>query len=345
MKIVILGGGFCGAWVAKKLDKKKNLEIVLIDSKEYFEYNPSLWKLLLDTSFYKHLIIPHTSYLRNTRVVTSPLVSVTPTAVQTKKQTIPFDYLVIATGIDYPILLKNTRDVFAVKSGKEVMKYTEQMKKAHTILIIGGGLIGVEVAGELATNAPDKQIIIVHPFDRLLERNNPAVSAYAKKFLEEKGIQIIFNEKIVDHKKGTFLTNTNRSIKADVGVWCGGIKCNPWFMKDFSAAIFTEKKSLKVNQYLQLEGYPQIFIGGDINDINEEKTAAAADRQAIFITANILRMVKGKKPYRYNPIMLPMDISLGRYNGIIVYPPFMLPGLIAAFIKKLVEKLAMLRLS
>jgi len=344
MKIVIIGGGFCGAWVAKKLEKNKNHEVTLIDAKEYFEYSPSLWKLLLDTSIYKHLSTPHAVYLRNTRVVTDLLVAVTPTIVQTKKEKIPFDYLVIATGIDYPIFLKNTRNVFAVKSGQDVMKHTQQVIKANTILIIGGGLIGVEVAGELATHAPTKQIIVIHPFRTLLERNIPAVSGYAKKFLEEKGVELIFNEKIVDYKKGVFLTNTNRSIKADVGIWCGGIRCNPWFMKEFPDSIFTEKKALKVNHYLQLTGYQQIFVGGDVNDIHEEKTAAAADRQAIFITANILRMIKGKKPYRYKPILLPMDISLGRYNAIIVYPPFVLPGVIAAIVKKLVEKIAMLRL-
>jgi NADH dehydrogenase FAD-containing subunit len=345
MKIVIIGGGFCGAWVAKKLEQNRTLEVVLIDTKEYFEYSPSLWKLLVNPNFYKRLIIPHTSYLKNTRVVTDPLVSVTPTTVHTKKEKIPFDYLVIATGIDYPIFLKNTRDVLTIKSGQEVMKYTDQVAKAHTILIIGGGLIGVEVAGELATHTPEKHIILVHSFGRLLERNTPAVSVYAQKFLEEKGVEFIFNEKIVDHKKGTFLTNTDRSIKADVGIWCAGIKCNPWFMKDFPASILTEKKSLKVNHCLQLKGYPQIFIGGDINDIDEEKTAAAADRQAIFITASILRMTAGKKPYRYKPIILPMDISLGRYNGIIILPPFMIPGVIAALVKKLVEKIALLRLS
>ena len=99
-----------------------------------------------------------------------------------------------------------------------------------------------------------------------------------------------------------------------------------------------------MNQYLQLEGYSHIFIGGDINDEDEEKTAAAADRQGIFIASNISRMIAGKKPYNYAPIAFPMDISLGRYNGIITYPPFMIPGVIPAIIKKLVEIIGIARL-
>lgn len=104
------------------------------------------------------------------------------------------------------------------------------------------------------------------------------------------------------------------------------------------------KKALKVNQFLQLEGFPRIFIGGDINDVDEEKTAAAADRQAIHIAANLPRMIAGKKLYRYTPITMPMDISLGLYDGIITYPPFMMPGGVPALVKLLVEKLALKRL-
>jgi len=344
MKVVILGGGFCGAWVAKKLDRLNDLDVVLVDTKDYFEYSPSIWKLLLDTRMYPKIIVPHTRYLKRTRIVTDPLIQVTPSFVQTKKEKIRFDYLVISTGIDYPIFLKDKQNVFTVKSGTEVMKYTKKVLAAKTILIIGGGVIGSEVAAELATHAPEKKIIVVHPHDRLLERNPPSVSRYAKKFLEGYGVQIIFDEKIVDHKKGVFLTSTNRRIKADLGIWCAGITCNPWFLKEFPAWIFTEKKSLKVNQYLQLEGYPHIYIGGDINDEDEEKTAAAADRQGIFIASNIPRMIAGKKLYKYAPIAFPMDISLGRYNGIITYSPFMIPGVISAIIKKLVEIIGIARL-
>jgi NADH dehydrogenase FAD-containing subunit len=344
MKVVILGGGFCGSWVVKKLDRNKNLDVVLLDKKDYYEYTPSIWKLLTNTSYHKQIIIPHAHYLKRTRIVTDPLVRVTPTSLETKKEHIPFDYLVISTGIDYPIFLQDKKNVFTVKSGAEVLKYSKQVAKAKKILIIGGGVISTEVAGDLSTCTSGKQILLVHPYDRLLERNTLSVSRYAKKFLEEHGVQIIFREKIVGHEKGVFLTNSNRRINADLGIWCAGIKCNPWFMKEFPASIFSEKNALKVNQFLQLEGYPHIFVGGDINDVKEEKTAAAADRQAIAIYTNISRTIAGKKLYRYTPITLPMDISLGLWDGIITYPPFLLPGVIPAFVKLLVEKLALRRL-
>jgi len=344
MRVIILGGGFCGALIAKKLDRQKELEVILIDKKDYFEYSPSLWKLILEPNYHKKIIVPFKNFLKRIRVITDPLIRVTPRFVETEKEKLTFDYLVISTGIDYPIFLENKNNVFTIKSGLEVFEYSKKVSKAKTILIIGGGLIGSEVAGELATKMTDKKIILIHPHDRLLERNTRSTSKYAKKFLEEHGVQIIFKEKVVDHKNGIFITDTKRRIKADIGIWCAGIKSDPWYIKEFSTSIFTEKKALKVNKFLQLEGYPNIFVGGDITSTIEEKTAASAERHRNLIFTNILRTIKNKPLIVYKPRKEPMVISLGRGDGILTYWVFVLPGFIPAIIKLFVEKAGVERL-
>jgi NADH dehydrogenase FAD-containing subunit len=344
MKVIILGGGFCGAMIAKKLDREKKFDVTLIDTKEYFEYTPSLWKLLLRPSYHQHLMIPYNKFLKRTRIITDPLRYVTPEVIETKKETLPYESLVISTGIDYPIFLKNKRNVFTIKSGAEVIQYNEKVAQATTILIIGGGLIGTEVAGALAKTVPEKQIVLIHPHDRLLERNTKTVSEYAKKYLDEHGVQLIFNEKVVDHKRGVFITNTQRSVKADLGICCAGIRANPWFMKNFPSSILTEHNALKTNQFLQLENYPNIFVGGDITSITEEKTAACADRHGHIISENILRVFKKKPLVVYKSRKEPMVISLGNGDGILTYPPFVIPGFIPAILKLLVEKIGIKRL-
>jgi apoptosis-inducing factor 2 len=345
MKVVILGGGFCGALIAKKLDRQKELEVILIDKKEYFEYSPSLCKLLSSPSYHNRIIIPFAQFLKHTRVITEPVVNVTPKVIETKKEKLSFDYLVIATGIDYPIFLENTKHVFAVKSGIEVIQFSHRIKEAKTILIIGGGLIGTEVAGELAIQTREKQIILLHPHDRLLGRNTKDVSRYAKKYLEEHGVQVIFNERIVGHSNGFFITDTQRRIKAEIGIWCAGIKSNPWYMKMFPSSVFTGQNALKVNHFLQLEGYPNIFVGGDITNIPEEKMAANAERHAQIISKNILSSFQRKPLCVYKPKRQPMVISLGNWNGIITYPPVTIPGFIPAIIKLLIEKVVIKQFS
>jgi len=344
MKIVIVGGGFCGSIVAKKLEKNKNFQVTLIDKKRYFEYSPSLAKVLFDPSYIKKISVPFSKFLKNTKFVNDSIINVRPNKVETTNGIFPFDYLVLCPGIDYPIMLKNKKQVITLKSGAEISEFSSAVQQAQSVLIVGGGLIGTELAGEFATRIPEKKVIIVHQYNRLLERNSPWISLYARKFLDQRGIEIIFGEKVVDHTNGIFTTNKDRVIKADFCIWCTGISYNPFFMKGFEESIFTKKNALTVNQYLQLKDHPNIFVGGDLTGVDEEKTAAHANNHASVIAENINRIIKQKSLVSYKSHVEPMDISLGSWDGIITYPPFILVGLIPGLIKQLIEKIALKRL-
>ncbi len=338
MKLVILGGGFCGALVARLLDKRKDIDITLIDKKNYFEYTPSIHKVIFNASYHKKIAVPFSHFLKRTKVVTDKLVHVTPKFVETEKGKIPFDYLVIAAGIDYPIFLENKENVCTLKVGIEAAEMGAKILTQEHILIIGGGLIGTEIAGELVTKTHGKRLVIVHPPDRLLERNPEKASKYALKFLEKHGAQIIFGERVVDHKGSMFITDKGREIDAEAAIWCAGIRCNPWFMKGFSDSIFTERKALKVNQYLQLEGYSNIFAGGDINSVQEEKTAQNAERHAHLIVKNIDRLKSNKSLIAHKARSAPLVISLGDWTGIMTLPNGgVINGFLPGILKWLIE--------
>ena len=336
MKVVILGGGFCGALAAKLLDKKH--EVVLIDKKDYFEFTPSIHKVIFNAGYHGKITVPFRHFLKNARIVTDKLLHVTPNFVETEREKITFDYLIISAGIDYPIFLGNKENVCTLKSGKEAAVMGANILSAERILIIGGGLIGTEIAAELVTKTKGKRLVIVHPPDRLLERNPVKASNYARKFLEAHGAQIIFGEKVVDHKGSTFITDKGRKIDAEAGIWCAGIKCNPWFMKGFPESIFTERKALKVNSFLQLEGYSNIFVGGDINSVQEEKTAQNAERHAHLIVKNIERLQNQQALIAHKPRSAPLVISLGDRAGILTFPNgWVVNGFFPGILKGLIE--------
>jgi NADH dehydrogenase FAD-containing subunit len=337
MKLVIVGGGFCGALIARILDKRKEIETTLVDKKTYFEYTPSIHKVVFDPCYRQKITVPYSYFLKYTRIVKSNFLEVTPEFVETEKERIYFDYLVISTGIEYPIFLENKKNVFALKSGIEAVKMSGSILEAECVLIIGGGLIGTEIAGELGTKTESKRLIIVHPHNRLIERNPEKASNYAQNFLEKRGVQIFFGEKVIDRKDGVFLTNKGRIIEADVGIWCAGIRCNPFFMKGFPESVFTDKNALKVNKYLQLKGYSNIFVGGDINSIPEEKTAQNAEQHAHLIIKNLERLIKNRPLIAYKPRNGPLLISLGDLTGILTFRRFSITGLFPVILKKLVE--------
>lgn len=338
MKVVIVGGGFCGARAAMLLEKNTDWEITLIDKKTYFEFTPSIHKVIFDAGYHKKIISPFRRFLRRTKIVNDVLTAVTPTQVVLENETLQFDYLLVASGIDYPIFLENKENVFTLKNGVEAAKIGEKVVSSPKVLIIGGGLVGVEIAGELLTKNNHRDVTIVHPFDRLLERNPEKASNYAQKFLEKHGAKIIFGEKVVGHEGNKFFTDKGTEVEADVGLWCAGIKCNPWFMKGFPEDVFSERRALNVNEFLQLKGFDNIFVGGDINSVKEEKTAQNAERHAALIVNNMILKANSKPLVAHKPRSAPLVISLGDKFGIMTLPNgWVVNGRFPGWLKHVIE--------
>ncbi len=337
MKLVILGGGFCGLEVLKSLKKYKNIEITLIDKKTYFEYKPSFHKVAVNLKYKNKILIPYNPFLNNAEIIDEKISEIRPKYVRTEKKKINFDYLVISTGIDYPIFLKNKKNVYTLDSIKNAQRIGQKLKLSKNILIVGGGLIGTEIGSEIVKKYPNKRITIVHPPNRLIERNPKKASKYAHKFFAKYKTKIIYGQKVVDNKNGVFITDKNKKIKSDFAIWCAGIKSNPNFMKNFNPSIFTEKNALEVNKYLQLVGYPNIFVGGDINSVIEEKTAQNSEIQAKLIAKNIVNHAENKPLYIYKNKKRPLIISLGNKDGLIIIKNNVIKGIIPALLKKLIE--------
>lgn len=69
MKAVIAGGGFCGAVVAKSLQKQKGMEVTVIDEGDRFEYYPSLPNMITDTTLKEKITLPHSRFLDDTEII------------------------------------------------------------------------------------------------------------------------------------------------------------------------------------------------------------------------------------------------------------------------------------
>ena len=145
-QIVIIGGGFAGTHVAKKLEN--TFSVTLIDSKDYFEFTPSVLRTLVEPVHVKKIQALHSHYLHKTHVVRSCVNDVTPTQVITDHESFPYDYLVIASGSSYALPIKE-KEVVATSRASTLRLYAHKVRDAKSILIVGGGLVGVEVAAEI----------------------------------------------------------------------------------------------------------------------------------------------------------------------------------------------------
>lgn len=337
-KVVIVGGGFSGAYCAKKL--QKTFDVTLIDTKDYYEFTPSILRTLTEINHLKKIQKKHTDYLPQANIIIDKVTTITPTLVKTKTKEIFYDYLILASGSTYSIPIKEQGLILATR-GKHLKEAHEKLARANTILIIGGGLVGVELAAEIIEHYPNKKVTIAQSGNTLMKRMSQKACNYAEEYLRKKGVIILKNERVNDKKNNTYTTTHGNIIIAELAFLCTGISPNTDYLKEEMKELLDEKNNIKVSTTLQTENYHNIFASGDITNIKEEKTAQNAEHHAKIIIKNILRKEKGKTLKEYIPKSSPMVISLGKKNGILIYKNIVLTGIIPGILKSIIEYKAM----
>ena len=338
MRVAIIGGGFCGATIAKNLDSEKDISVTLIDKNSYFEYNPSAHKCITNPGYQQNIQVPFNEFLAYTSIIREDIKRVFPSEIHTESKRVEFDYAVFCMGCSYPIFLSNAEHVYRMTRSDDAKQLFKALKTAKNVLIVGGGYIGTEIAGELATKRSDLNIMMVHPHSRILERSPSIASCYATKFLRKRGVRLLLNDKVVSHpNEQEFMTKSGKKIDADICIWCAGIKFDTSYLEGFISHSTDERNRINVNEFLQLVEYPHIFAGGDITAIGEEKTARKAELHAKVIATNIKRLHQEKSLVKYRKATSPMVISLGDNHGIGVYGRIVIPGILAGIGKWLIE--------
>lgn len=333
-KLVIIGGGFAGSKIAKKLENK--FETTLIDEKDFFEFTPGILRSIIEPKNLCKIEIKHSDYLKNTKFVKDCVVEIRENRVFLKRHDhLKFDYLVISSGSSYKNPIK-VNDILIADRGRNLTKYHNRLEKSKKIIIVGGGVVGVEMAAEIVCKYPKKKVKIIQSAEKIILRNHSRSIKLAEKFLEKKGVEIICNEKVVKQNEKNVETHSGKNYECDLLILCTGISPNSDFIE---RKYLDKRKYVIVNEYLQMNGKENIFVCGDVASINEEKTAQSAEKQADIVIKNLT----SKNLEVYNIRKRPMVISLGKYKGIFEYKKFVFGGFIPAFMKWLVERKTMLR--
>lgn len=341
-KVVIIGGGFAGLFLAESLNKDFN--VILIDSKPFFEFTPGILRTIVEPKHADKIQVMYKKILKNTEFILDSVKSLSEKKVKLEGgDELSYDYLVIASGSGYREPIKEQRVVLASRANTLVDAH-QQVQLAESICIIGGGTVGVELAAEIGAKYRGKKIHLVHSRDRLMERNNPKSSDYAAYFLNKNSVNVIFNERVVKGDSKSVETDKGNKIEYDIVFSCMGIKPNSDFMSGKMKKYIDEKGFILVNEFLQVDGFKNIFAVGDVNNSKVEKTAQNAKNQANIVVKNILALENGKELTKYNEEKTPVVISLGKYNGILEYKGFVFTGIIPASIKWFVEKKEILSL-
>lgn len=304
-RVVIIGGGFAGLALAKKL-KNKSLQVVLLDKHNYHTFQPLLYQVATGGLEAGSIAYPIRKVIQEYQDFYFRLTSVKEIDTQNQKiiseiGDLHYDYLVIATGskTNYfgnkeiernSMSMKtipqslNIRSLILENFEQAVLTKDEADKNALiNFVLVGAGPTGVELAGALAEmkrailqkDYPDldiskMEINLVQSGDRVLNTMSEKSSAAAEKFLIDLGVKVWKNIRVTNYDGRTITTNSDLTFETATVIWTAGVQGAAIHGLD-AKSLVERVERIRVNQYNQVVGYDNIFAIGDIASMESEK--------------------------------------------------------------------------
>lgn len=262
-KVLILGGGFAGVSVARKLERSKAaLDIVLVDRKNTTLFTPLLPEIAGGDVELHHIVRPLRAMLSRARVLAGEVLSIDtagrsvcvrhPAGGLVSELT--YDQLVVALGVEpstfglpgvaeHTIAMKTINDAFRFRN--ETIQALEtadacaedaERRRLLTFVIVGGGFTGIEVTGELhkflhsalwfykTIDRSEVRIVLIEATSRLLPELPIRFGEHARRRLESCGIEIRLGEKVSGASQDGLTLTSGELIPSAVILWSAGMR-------------------------------------------------------------------------------------------------------------------------
>lgn len=338
-RIVIIGGGFAGLTLAKKIDPKR-YQVVVLDKHNYHTFQPLLYQVATaglepDSIAYPLRKIFQEIEGLHFRLAEVKHIDPSKKIISSEIGELHFDYLVIATGSktnyfgnqkieSLSIPMKSLPEALNLRSlilqNFEASILTSDLKERERLMnyvIVGGGPTGVELAGALAelkshvlpADYPDLDlrrmtIHLVEASPRLLNGMSDKAGKTAHKYLQKLGVNVWLNTAVQDYD-GSSVTTAEKKLPASTLIWAAGVT------GAIIEGISTEYQKggrFSVDATNQIIGLEGIYAIGDVAVMMDEKhpkghpmVAPVAIQQAENLANNLHRISNGIAliPFQY----------------------------------------------
>ncbi|EEY68268.1 pyridine nucleotide-disulfide oxidoreductase, putative [Phytophthora infestans T30-4] len=361
MRIVIVGGGQaginCAQNLAKTLTEADSTEVVVLEKSGHFYHTLGAARACVDPDYAKNMFVPFDNAIPKSssgfvRIEHAVAIGISPDKKEisfqtinaddnknTKTEKLNFDYLVLATGSTYTVPIKQDPEDYRRETTEaKLQEVRSEIENAAKILIVGGGAVGCEMAGQIKAKFPEKNVTILEAHSELISRNKLSDNFYSKLHaaLDAIKVNVILGERLTERfpgnsfEKRTLRTDKGTEIESDIQLLCGGFHPVLDLVKAMVPSLITEQGSIKVNELLQLdnEKYANIFALGDSSNHETPKMAFWAADQGKFLAAQLAAVVQKKqdgfsKPYpkvTTEAVILQWDLaeSLNYQSGVVL---------------------------
>lgn len=366
--VVIVGGGFGGIEAAKAL-RRAPVDVTLIDRSNHFVFQPLLYQVATGALAPSDIAVPIRWVLRSVRNTTVLAANVSSIDKERRSvqlsngRELPYDYLILAAGSRHAYFghdewepcapgLKTIEDALEVRNRflsafeRAELATSDAERAEHlTIVIVGGGPTGVELAGIMVSIArrafrrdfrrfdpATARIILVEAGPRLVPAFKEHLSARALRDLRSLGVEVRLNTPVTAISEG-MVHFAEEQIASRTVFWAAGNRGSS-LSQAFPTCV-DKASHVMVSADLSLPGHPEIFVVGDQAAINNPsgkpvpRVAQGAMQSGHRAAKNIADEIRGRprKPFRYQNHG---DLAvIGRYRAVAEFPWFTISGVTA----------------
>ncbi len=298
MKIVIIGAGFGGLKLARKLNNKPGFEVLLIDKFNYHQFQPLFYQVATAGLDASNISFPLRKVFQNSKNVRIRLaelkeVRATENIVITDTEDISYDVLVLATGADTNFFGNPhmADKAFPMKSTVEALqlryrilqnlelavtvKDPDELQRLLNIVVVGGGPTGVEVSGALAEmrnyilpkeypelDFSKMNIFLLEGADRILATMSEKSTNDSIKYLSRLGVELRLNTLVNGYSGTDVALKDGTTIPASTVIWAAGIKGN--VPEGIDKSLIARGNRIKTDRQCKIEGHNNIYAIGDL---------------------------------------------------------------------------------
>ncbi|KAK4229201.1 hypothetical protein QBC38DRAFT_543532 [Podospora fimiseda] len=366
LNVVVVGGSYVGVATVKELLSilPTTHRIILVEPHTHFHHLFAFPRFSILPTHEHKSFIPYTSlfpsssphkiiHARATSLSVNPnllqLDRSIPFSNSTSSTEIPFDYLIAATGttLSFPGTMPFDSKPASIKS---LQSYQEQIARTDSVLIIGGGAVGVQMACDTKEIYPEKKVVLVHSRERVMKGYEKGLDEVIQRRFKELGVDF-FGGKRVKIPEGGFTFEEGKEIEVEMQGGKGVLKAglvvqatgqkpnNGWIVKGLGEGVLNERNGfVRVRKTMQFEGkgYERLFAVGDCNDSGAHKAAKPGMVQGGVAARNVVRLIKGgveKELEEYEVGRAGIHMTLGLKRHVLFRNPDMAKGETEPFVE------------